>query len=72
MGTHLIHIFKILEVPGIEPAILWSVVRLSNPVDEGFLTSHLLKWGPFLPNEVGRIAQHVRKGEGRKEEKARM
>ena len=26
-----------------------------------------LKWGPFAPNEVGRIAQHVRKGEGRKE-----
>ena len=30
-------------------------------------TSRRLKWGPFLPNEVGRIAQHVRKGEGRKE-----
>ena len=24
------------------------------------------KWGPFPPNEVGGIAQHVRKGEGRK------
>jgi hypothetical protein len=23
-----------------------------------------LKWGPFSINEVGRIAQHVRKGEG--------
>ena len=22
-----------------------------------------LKWGPFPPNEVGRIAQHVKKGE---------
>ena len=30
-------------------------------------TSHLLKLGPFPPNEVGRIAQHVMKGEGRKE-----
>ena len=25
------------------------------------VTSHHLKWGPFPPNEVGRIAQHVRK-----------
>ena len=24
-------------------------------------------WSPLPPNEVGRIAQHVRKGEGRKE-----
>ena len=30
---------------------------------------HRLKWGPFSPNEVGRIAQHVSKGEGRKEGK---
>ena len=29
-----------------------------------------LKWDPFLPNGVGRIAQHVRKGEGRKQERA--
>ena len=28
-----------------------------------------LKWGPFPSNEVGRIAQHVRKGVGRKEGK---
>ena len=27
----------------------------------------LLFWGPFPPNEVGRIAQHFRKREGRKE-----
>ena len=32
-------------------------------------TSHCLKWGPFPPDEVDRIAQNVRKGEGRKEEK---
>ena len=25
-----------------------------------------LKWGPVPPNEVGRIAQHVRKGEEKK------
>ena len=25
-----------------------------------------MKWGPYPPNEVGRIAQHVRKEEGRK------
>ena len=29
-------------------------------------TSPRLKWGPFHQNEVGTIAQHVRKGEGRK------
>ena len=29
--------------------------------------SHRLKWGVFLPNEVGRITQHIRKGEGRNE-----
>jgi hypothetical protein len=31
----------------------------------GCATSHPLKWGPFPPNEIGRIAQHVRKGEER-------
>ena len=35
----------------------------------GHATSHRLKWGPFPPNEVGRIVQHIRKGEGRKEGK---
>ena len=30
----------------------------------GCATSHRLKWCPFPPNEVGRIAQHVRRGEG--------
>ena len=34
---------------------------------KGLWTSDLLTWGPFPPNEVGRIAQHVRKGDGRKE-----
>ena len=28
-----------------------------------------LKWDPFPPNEVGRVPQHVRKGEERKEGK---
>ena len=31
--------------------------------DEGYC----FKWGFLPPNEFGRIAQHVRKGEGRKE-----
>ena len=31
------------------------------------MTSHRLKWGPFPSIEAGRIAQHVRKGEGKKE-----
>ena len=34
--------------------------------DENCATSHRLKWGPLSPNEVGRVAQHVWKGEGRK------
>jgi hypothetical protein len=35
----------------------------------GCATSHRLKWDTFPPNEVGRIAQHVRNGEGRKKGK---
>ena len=34
---------------------------------KGLCDHHRLKWGSIPPNEVGRIAQHVRKGEGRKE-----
>ena len=33
------------------------------------MSSHCLKWGPFPPNEIGRIAQHVREGEGRNQGK---
>ena len=32
------------------------------------MTSYCLKWGPSPPNEVGRIAQLVRKGEGWKKD----
>ena len=32
---------------------------------KGCVTIHRLKWGSCPPNEVCRIAQHVRKGEGR-------
>ena len=39
--------------------------QLRNRLMKGCANSHRLKWGPFPPNEVGRIAQHVRKGEGR-------
>ena len=41
--------------------------QLGETVDEGSANSHILKWGPLPPNEVGRIAQHVKKGEGGKE-----
>jgi hypothetical protein len=41
-------------------------------VDGGCVTSHRLKWDPFPSNDVGRVAQHVRKGEGRKEAKGRL
>ena len=40
--------------------------QVGDHLIRGCATSHRLKWGPFPPNEVGRIAQHVRKGEGRK------
>ena len=34
--------------------------------------SHRLKWDPFPPNEVGRISQHVRKGEEREKRMGRV
>ena len=37
--------------------------------DEGCATSHRLKWDTLPQNEVGRIAQLVRKSEERKEGK---
>jgi hypothetical protein len=39
--------------------------QLGDRLTKGCVTSHCLKWGAFPQNEVGRIAQHVRKGEGR-------
>ena len=36
---------------------------------KGLCDQSSLNWGPLPPNEVGRIAQHVRKGEGRKQGK---
>jgi hypothetical protein len=30
------------------------------------MTNHRLKWDPLPPNEVGRIAEHVRNGKIRK------
>ena len=41
--------------------------QLGETVDEGSANSHILKWGPLPPNEVGRITQHIRNGRGRKE-----
>ena len=38
--------------------------QLGDRLMKGGATSYRVKWGP--PNEVGRIAQHARKGEGRK------
>ena len=40
--------------------------QLRDRLMKGLSTSHRLKWGPFPTNEVGRIAQHIRKGDGRK------
>ena len=36
---------------------------------KGVATSHRLKWGPLPQNDISRIAQHVRKIEGRKDGK---
>ena len=42
-------------------------VNLSQEtINEGCVNTHLLKWGALPSNKVGRIAQHVRKGKGRK------
>ena len=39
---------------------------IRRPSEEGFATSHRLKWGTLLPNDAVKIAQHVTAGEGRK------
>ena len=36
---------------------------------EGSLASYRLKCDPLIPNDIGRIAQHIMEGEGRKEGK---
>ena len=41
--------------------------QLGDTVDQSSGTSRRLQRGPLPPNEVGRITQHVRKGEGRNE-----
>ena len=41
--------------------------NLARPSDEDCAISHRLKWAPLPLNEVGRTAQHVTEGEGRKE-----
>ena len=51
--------------PGIYLTAVENPENLSKEtVEEGCVTSHRLKWGL---NEVDRIAQHVKKGEGKKE-----
>jgi hypothetical protein len=42
-------------------------LQLKRRSDEGYATSHRFNWSPLPPNEVGRIAQHVREAQGRKE-----
>ena len=38
-------------------------------MNESCANSHRFNWGSLSPNEVGRIVQHVREGEGRNEGK---
>ena len=35
--------------------------------NESCAKSHGLKWGPLLPCDIGRIAQHIREGEIKEE-----
>ena len=44
--------------------------HLRNRLMKGLCDHSSPEMGSFHPNEVGRIAQHVRKGKGRKEGKA--
>ena len=44
--------------------------QLGNCVMKGLCEQSLSQMGPFPPYEVGRISQHVRKGERRKAGKA--
>ena len=65
--------------PGGNEMILGAVYRSpaicltaeENPrkpqLGDSLMNSHRLKCGPYSPNEVGRIGQHIRKREGRKE-----
>ena len=42
------------------------------PSDESCVTSHRFKWVPFLLDEVGSIAEHVRREEGGEKRKGRV
>ena len=54
----------------IYPGIYLATENFSyETVDEVCATSHRPKLSPLPPNEVDKIAQHVRKGEGRIEGK---
>ena len=51
-------------IPGVCTNILKfnpQLRKTPETIDKGIATSHLLKWGPLPPKEVGRIACHVRK-----------
>jgi hypothetical protein len=39
--------------------------QLGDRLIKGLCDLSSPEWGPFPPNEVRRIAQHIRKGEGR-------
>ena len=45
-----------------------SVTLVVAPSDEDCVSIHPLKWGPLPSNDVGRIIEHFRKGEGRKKD----
>ena len=56
--------------PGIYLIAEQNLENLSyETIDEGCATSHRLQLDPLPPNEVGRIAQHVREGEQKKKRK---
>ena len=44
-------------------------LQLGDSDMKGRATGHRLKWGPFPPNEVDRVAQYIRERDERKEGK---
>jgi hypothetical protein len=45
--------------------LILGLTCLTTDHDEGCATSQRLKWDHFPPNKVCRVAQQVRKGEGK-------
>ena len=58
------HHSRLSDENGLCTDLLWKTS--ARRPSESRVTSHRLKWGLLPPNEVGRIAELFRQGEGRK------